>query len=50
MPASAKVDAKKVLLFSQLDAKDKNADYRKINTLLTKNKFEMFIDQNIQTR
>lgn len=39
----------KVQLISQLDEEDKNAVYRIIDGMLTKNKFQTFFEQNIQT-
>lgn len=39
----------KVQLISQLDDEDKNAVYRIIDGMLTKNKFQTFFEQNIQT-
>ena len=40
---------KKVQLISQLDDEDKNTVYRIIDGMLTKNKFQTFFEQNIQT-
>lgn len=52
-PAPIKVEDKtaneKVQLISQLDDEDKNAVYRIIDGMLTKNKFQTFFEQNIQT-
>lgn len=52
-PAPVKVEDKtaneKVQLISQLDEEDKNAVYRIIDGMLTKNKFQTFFEQNIQT-
>jgi len=39
----------KVQLISQLDEEDKNVVYRIIDGMLTKNKFQTFCEQNIQT-
>lgn len=39
----------KVQLISQLDEDDKHAVYRIIDGMLTKNKFQTFFEQNIQT-
>lgn len=39
----------KIQLISQLDEEDKNAVYRIIDGMLTKNKFQTFFEQNIQT-
>ncbi len=39
----------KIHLISQLDEEDKNAVYRIIDGMLTKNKFKTFFEQNIQT-
>jgi len=39
----------KVKLTSQLDEEDKSAVYRIIKGILTKNKFQTFFEQNIQT-
>lgn len=50
--ASVKVEDKtvneKVKLISPLNDEDKNAVYRIINEVLTKNKFQSFFEQNIQ--
>ena len=50
---SVKVEDKtaneKVKLISQLDEEDKHAVYRIIDGMLTKNKFQTFFEQNIQT-
>lgn len=52
-PTPIKVEDKtaneKVYLISQLDEEDKNAVYRIIDGMLTKNKFQTFFEQNIQT-
>ena len=52
-PAPIKVEDKtaneKVQLISLLDDEDKNAVYRIIDGMLTKNKFQTFFEQNIQT-
>lgn len=52
-PKPVKVEDKtaneKVQLISQLDDEDKNAVYRIIDGMLTKNKFQTFFEQNIQT-
>ena len=52
MPAAVKVEDKtaneKVQLISQLDEEDKQAVYRIIDGMLTKNKFQTFFEQNIQ--
>ena len=52
MPIAVKVEDKtaseKVQLISQLDEDDKNAVYRIIDGMLTKNKFQTFFEQNIQ--
>jgi len=52
-PAHVKVEDKttneKVQLISQLDEEDKHALYRIIDGMLTKNKFQTFFEQNIQT-
>ena len=39
----------KVQLLSQLDEDDKSGVYRIIDEMLTKNKFQTFFEQNIQT-
>lgn len=39
----------KVQLISQLDEEDKTAVYRIIDGMLTKNKFQNFFEQNLQT-
>lgn len=39
----------KVQLISQLDEEDKSAVYRIIDGMLTKNKFQTFFEQNLQT-
>jgi len=50
-PAPVKVEDKtateKINLISQLDEEDKNAVYRIIDGMLTKNKFQTFFEQNI---
>jgi transcriptional regulator with XRE-family HTH domain len=43
-----KTTNEKVQLISQLDEEDKNAVYRIIDGMLTKNKFQNFFEQNIQ--
>jgi transcriptional regulator with XRE-family HTH domain len=52
-PSPIKVEDKtaneKVQLISQLDEEDKHAVYRIIDGMLTKNKFQTFFEQNIQT-
>ena len=52
-PTPVKVEDKtaneKVQLISQLDEEDKHAVYRIIDGMLTKNKFQTFFEQNIQT-
>jgi transcriptional regulator with XRE-family HTH domain len=52
-PVPIKVEDKtaneKVQLISQLDEEDKHAVYRIIDGMLTKNKFQNFFEQNIQT-
>lgn len=52
-PTSVKVEDKtaneKVQLISQLDEEDKHAVYRIIDGMLTKNKFQTFFEQNLQT-
>jgi transcriptional regulator with XRE-family HTH domain len=52
-PTPIKVEDKtaieKVYLISHLDEEDKNAVYRIIDGMLTKNKFQTFFEQNIQT-
>ncbi|PKP17950.1 MAG: transcriptional regulator [Bacteroidetes bacterium HGW-Bacteroidetes-23] len=51
---SVKVEDKtaneKVQLISQLDEEDKNAVYRIIDGMLSKNKFQTFFEQNIQKK
>ena len=51
IPTSIKVEDKtateKIQLISQLDEEDKNALYRIIDGMLTKNKFQTFFKQNI---
>jgi hypothetical protein len=51
-PKPVKVEDKtaneKVLLISQLEDEDKQAVYRIIDGMLTKNKFQTFFEQNIQ--
>ena len=53
LPKQVKVEDKtaneKVQLTSQLDEEDKSAVYRIIKGILTKNKFQTFFEQNIQT-
>ena len=44
-----KTATEKVQLISQLDEEDKNAVYRIIDGMLTKNKFQTFFEQNLQT-
>lgn len=44
-----KTTNEKVKLISQLDEEDQNAVYRIIDGMLTKNKFQTFFEQNIQT-
>jgi len=44
-----KTASEKVQLISQLDEEDKHAVYRIIDGMLTKNKFQTFFEQNIQT-
>ena len=52
-PTATKVEDKtaneKVQLISQLDEEDKHAVYRIIDGMLTKNKFQTFFEQNLQT-
>jgi transcriptional regulator with XRE-family HTH domain len=52
-PTPVKVEDKtaneKVQLISQLDEEDKHAVYRIIDGMLTKNKFQNFFEQNLQT-
>jgi transcriptional regulator with XRE-family HTH domain len=52
-PKPVKVEDKtaneKVHLISQLDEEDKHAVYRIIDGMLTKNKFQNFFEQNLQT-
>jgi transcriptional regulator with XRE-family HTH domain len=52
-PKPVKVEDKtaneKVYLISQLDEEDKHAVYRIIDGMLTKNKFQNFFEQNLQT-
>ena len=54
IPAPVKVEDKtaneKVQLISQLDDEDKNAVYRIIDGMLTKNKFQAFFEQNIAVK
>ena len=54
IPTSIKVEDKtateKIQLISQLDEEDKNALYRIIDGMLTKNKFQTFFEQNIVTK
>ncbi len=53
-PIPVKVEDKtaneKVQLISQLDEEDKNAVYRIIDGMLTKNKFQTFFEQNIAVK
>ncbi|ROI11161.1 helix-turn-helix domain-containing protein [Epilithonimonas hominis] len=53
IPAPVKVLDKtaneKIQLISQLDEEDKNAVYRIIDGMLTKNKFQNFFEQNLQS-
>jgi transcriptional regulator with XRE-family HTH domain len=53
-PAPVKVEDKtateKIQLISQLDEEDKNAVYRIIDGMLTKNKFQTFFEQNIAAK
>lgn len=44
-----KTATEKIQLISQLDEEDKNAVYRIIDGMLTKNKFQTFFEQNLQT-
>ncbi len=44
-----KTATEKIQLISQLNDEDKNAVYRIIDGMLTKNKFQTFFEQNIQT-
>lgn len=50
-PTTVKVEDKiateKIQLISRLDEEDKNAVYRIIDGMLTKNKFQTFFEQNI---
>jgi transcriptional regulator with XRE-family HTH domain len=52
-PTPIKVEDKtaneKVQLISQLEEEDKHAVYRIIDGMLTKNKFQNFFEQNLQT-
>jgi transcriptional regulator with XRE-family HTH domain len=52
-PTPVKVEDKtaneKVHLISQLDEEDKHAVYRIIDGMLTKNKFQNFFEENLQT-
>ncbi|HRE63887.1 MAG TPA: helix-turn-helix transcriptional regulator [Ferruginibacter sp.] len=54
LPKEIKVEDKtaneKVQLISQLDEEDKNAVYRIIDGMLTKNKFQTFFEQNIAVK
>ncbi len=54
LPKEVKVEDKtaieKVQLISQLDEEDKNAVYRIIDGMLTKNKFQTFFEQNIAVK
>lgn len=53
-PTPVKVEDKtvteKIQLISQLDEEDKNAVYRIIDGMLTKNKFQTFFEQNIAVK
>lgn len=53
-PTPVKVEDKtateKIQLLSQLDEEDKNAVYRIIDGMLTKNKFQTFFEQNIAVK
>jgi transcriptional regulator with XRE-family HTH domain len=53
-PTPVKVEdntaTEKIQLISQLDEDDKNALYRIIDGMLTKNKFQTFFEQNIATK
>lgn len=42
-----KIATEKIQLISKLDEEDKNAVYRIIDGMLTKNKFQTFFEQNI---
>lgn len=54
LPKEVRVEDKtaneKVQLISQLDEEDKNAVYRIIDGMLTKNKFQNFFEQNIAVK
>lgn len=45
-----KTVTEKIQLISQLDDEDKNAVYRIIDGMLTKNKFQTFFEQNIAVK
>lgn len=45
-----KTATEKIQLISQLDEEDKNAVYRIIDGMLTKNKFQTFFEQNIAVK
>jgi transcriptional regulator with XRE-family HTH domain len=45
-----KTVTEKIQLISQLDEEDKNALYRIIDGMLTKNKFQTFFEQNIAVK
>jgi transcriptional regulator with XRE-family HTH domain len=45
-----KTVTEKIQLISQLDEEDKNAVYRIIDGMLTKNKFQTFFEQNIAVK
>jgi hypothetical protein len=47
--AGDKTANEKEQLISQLDEEDKHAVYSVIDGILTKNKFQTFFEQNIQT-
>ncbi len=53
VPADVKVegktDFKKLQLINQLQEDDKQTVYRIIDTMLTKQKFQTFFEQNLQT-
>lgn len=44
-----KTASEKLQMISQLDEEDKHAVYRIIDGMLTKNKFQTFFEQNLQT-
>jgi hypothetical protein len=46
---SGKPDLEKLHLINQLQEDDKNTVYKIIETMLTKQKFQTFFEQNIQT-